>query len=77
MAEVTNELIYEGLKGVQDRLGTLEEGQRAIHSELVAVRVHIHAMQVDINNIYERMAKLDLRVDRIERRLDLVGEPAQ
>ncbi|MGE0213250.1 MAG: hypothetical protein AB7S41_16285 [Parvibaculaceae bacterium] len=77
MADATNELIYEVLKNVQERMTTLDEGQRAIHAELIAVRGHVHAVQVDINNIYERVAKMELRMDRIEKRLDLVSEPAQ
>ena len=72
MAEVTNELLYEVLKQIQTRIGNLEDGQREIKSELQALRGHIVAMQQDISNLYAVQAKLELRLERIERRLELV-----
>jgi hypothetical protein len=38
MAEVTNELIYDVLKSIQELLGRMEEGQRSIREELTALR---------------------------------------
>ena len=75
MAEVTNELIYEILKRIQDQLAVLAEGQRAIREELQALRGHQLAMQRDISNIYNRLDVFDARLQRVERRLDL-HEPA-
>ena len=71
MAEVTNELIYEVLKSIQGRLGNLEDGQREIKAELQALRGHMVAMQQDISNLYGGQAKIELRLERIERRLEL------
>ena len=76
MAEVTNELIYEVLKSMQARLGNLEDGVREIRSELRALRGHMLAMQTDVSNLYDGQAKIELRLERIERRLDLVDLPA-
>ena len=64
MADVTNELIYEVLKKMQDQLASLQDGQRAIRDELTSLRTRQLAMQRDIYNIHERM-------DSIERRLEL------
>jgi len=75
MAEVTNELINEGLKAMQVRLGNLEEAQRDIKPELRAMRGHMHAMQVDTDNIYQTVASLEGRLSRIERRLDIIDTP--
>jgi len=76
MADVTNELIYEVLKKIQDRLGGLEEGQRSIREELTALRGHQLAMQRDVYNIHERIDVIDKKIDRIERRLELSDAPA-
>ena len=40
---------------------------------MIARRSHVHAIQQDVNNIYGILARHDARLDRIERRLDLVG----
>jgi len=72
MAEVTNELIYEVLKQIQTRISNLEDGQREIKSELQALRGHLVAIQQDVSNLYAVQAKLELRLERIERRLELV-----
>lgn len=71
MAEVTNELIYEVLKSIQLRLTNLEDGIREVKSELRAMRGHMLAMQEDISNLYAGQAKIELRLERIEQRLEL------
>jgi septal ring factor EnvC (AmiA/AmiB activator) len=71
MAEVTNELIYEVLKQMQGDIGRLDRGLMEIKAELVSVRVHIVAIQNDINNIYTILGDHGARLDRIERRLEL------
>ena len=76
MAEVTNELIYEVLKGIQFRMSNMEDGIREVKGELVAIRGHMLATQSDIANIYDKLGKIEHRVERIERRLDIVPEPA-
>jgi archaellum component FlaC len=77
MADVSNELIYEVLKAVQRGQGNIEAAIGEIRNELVAIRMHSLGTQTDIKNIYETMAQLDTRVERIEKRLDMVGEPAE
>lgn len=72
MAEVTNDLIYEVLKSIQERVGALQDGQRAIPEELTALRGHQVAMQRDVYNIHERFDAVERRLERIERRLELV-----
>jgi tetrahydromethanopterin S-methyltransferase subunit G len=72
MAEVTNELRYDVLKKMQDRLGGIEHGVHEVRSEIVALRSHMIATQQDVANIYGRVASMEVRLDRIERRLDLV-----
>ena len=75
MAEVTNELIYEVLKALQDRLGKLDGRMDEVKQELQAIRTHQLAMQQDTQNIYSALVRQDNRLDRIERRLELTESP--
>ena len=75
MAEVTNELMFEVLKRIQDRVDTTDNKVDELKAEMQAFRGHLVAMQQDIHNIYMTLDRHDTRLDRIERRLDLV-EPA-
>ena len=77
MAEVTNDLIYEALKRLQDQNANLNDGQRDIREELRALRSHALEMQTGVSNIYQILVKMDGRVDRIERRLDLSDHAAE
>jgi hypothetical protein len=71
MAEVTNELIYEILKQLQDRMSSFEHKMDEVKSELQALRTHSLAMQQDIQNIYVTLVRQDQRLNRIERRLEI------
>jgi chromosome segregation ATPase len=71
MAEVTNELLYEVLKAIQDKLPTFDRKLDELKAELQAVRIHPIATQQDVQNIYATMARQESRVERIERRLEL------
>jgi uncharacterized protein Yka (UPF0111/DUF47 family) len=71
MAEVTNEPMYELLKRIHERMDRLEHGQDEMKQEVVAMRLQGMAVQTNINNIYGVTARIDQRLDRIERRLEL------
>ena len=76
MAEVTNELIYEVLKQVQsDIAALLKESLRESNAALNAIRIHMVAMQQDIQNIYTTLTRHETRLDRIERRLEISEVP--
>ena len=71
MAEVTNELIYEVLKSMQSDLATVKHDVRELKSETQAIRGHLVATQQDVANIYAMLGRHEVRLDRIERRLEL------
>jgi len=71
MAEVSNELMYELLKKKHQRMDRLENGLGEVKHEIVAIRLQAMSTQTDINNIYSVTARIDDRLDRIERRLEL------
>ena len=51
MAEVTNELIYEVLRGVQSDIRQLKDGQSEIRPVIVAMRRNLVSSHQDLNNI--------------------------
>jgi len=77
MAQVTNELIYEVLKFIRNRITNIENGVREVRQELIAIRGHLNAVQTDIANLYSGQNKIESRLERIERRLNLVGDAAE
>jgi hypothetical protein len=71
MAEVSNELVYEILKNLQARTTNLELVCIEHSHGLNAVRGYAASIQTDTNNIYAILSRIDQRLDRIERRLEL------
>lgn len=77
MAEVTNELLYEVLKSIQQRLTNLEHLAVEHSQSMAAFRGHLLSTQTDTNNVYAVLSRIDQRLDRVERRLELreLAEP--
>lgn len=75
MTNVSNELMYELMKSMNERLIRIDGRIDQVESELRAIRGHMLAQQQDIANIYATLARHEVRLERIERRLEL-AEPA-
>lgn len=80
---VTNELIYEVLKKVQTDLAEVKATQADHSRQFIRVREDINSLRGDVHGLHsddlrrERMQeKLDLRLQRIEKRLNL-NDPEQ
>ena len=71
MAEVTQELILEVLKQLQDRMSSFDRKLDEVKAELQALRIHSVGVQQDIQNIYSIGVRQDGRLERIERRLEI------
>ena len=68
---VTNDLLLEHLKVIQGKLGDHDGRFARLENELLAVKNHLAALvQSDLNRDTD-LAALALRVDRIERRLEI------
>jgi hypothetical protein len=71
MAEISSELMYEILKRIQNRI----DGDEHVIVELLngqnAIRGYIASMQGDMTNVYSVLSRIDQRLERIERRLEL------
>jgi septal ring factor EnvC (AmiA/AmiB activator) len=82
VTEVTNELMYELLKRLQQDIGDVKQVQRDHTAEFISIRRHlaatdakIAALEGDIADIRDVVRRMDARIARIERRLDIVDEP--
>ena len=71
MTEVDGDLIYEILKNLQARATNVESVLIEHSKELQALRGHSASAQTDMTNIYGVLQRIDSRLDRIERRLEL------
>ena len=71
MAEVTNELMYELLKRMHQRIDRVDTSLSEIKSEIQSMRGTMISMQQDVHNIYGVLARHENRLDRIENRLEL------
>jgi hypothetical protein len=60
---------------IQSGIAGLKDALHETNVRLNAMQSHVIAMQQDIHNIYTILSRHDARLERIERRLDIV-EPA-
>lgn len=72
MAEPTNELIYEVLKSVQGGLARVETKVDGLAAELRIMKGHMASFLGNEVLQDTRIAEIEARIDRIERRLELV-----
>ena len=84
MAEVSNELIYEVLKAMQQRLANIEAKMGEVDGRIHALTIRMDGLRTEvgaahsgIENIYQTLAHSDGRLSRIEKRLELAHEPAE
>ena len=70
-AEVTNDLIYETLKTMQRTLGRLVDDVHDIKERLGILETQVAGLGIQYASLSNRLDRMDLRIERIERRLDL------
>lgn len=75
MADVSNELIFEVLKQVQQRLDKVDPKVDELKSEMNAMRGYLISMQQDVQNVYGILGRYDGLLEHIERRLELNDSP--
>jgi predicted nucleic acid-binding Zn-ribbon protein len=71
MAEVTNELMYELLKKLNARFDRVDASLAELRAEANSLLGTMIAIQQDIHNMYTTLSRHELRLDRIENRLEL------
>jgi hypothetical protein len=70
MPDVTNELTYEVLKGMQARLGQMDGKLDEVIAVPGAHRSHLIGIQQEISGIQATLVRREPRLDHIERRLE-------
>lgn len=73
---VSNELIYEVLKAVQAQVSLLRDDMDSVKARLTSIDSRLGLVHTDMAHQSMRLDRLELRVGRIERRLELAEEPA-
>jgi tetrahydromethanopterin S-methyltransferase subunit G len=68
---VTNELIYEVLKNVQERIGLLADDMNGVKARLTSIDTRLGLVHTDMAHLSDRMDKLESRMERVETRLNL------
>ena len=70
-AEITNELIFETLKAIQRTLARHTDDLHEIKERLGILETQVAGLAAQYASLSNRLDRMDLRIERIERRLDL------
>ena len=71
MADVTNELMLEILKNVQEGQKDIKAQLHTIREEIGAMRAHMAGFQTDIGNLYSGQIDMNKDIERMKSRLNL------
>jgi chromosome segregation ATPase len=71
MAEISNELMYELLKKLNQRFDKVDHAIAELRTDNTSMRNQIHVLQGDVNSLRSSIGRVEDRLDRIENRLDL------
>ena len=69
--KVTNELMLEVLKEIQNNQKDMKAQLHGIREEIGAIRTHMSGFQTDIGNLYAGQVEMKKDLDRVQARLNL------
>ena len=75
MTDEVGSLVLEHLRPIRVDLGGMKDEGRTMRAELTALRHEVRAVSTLAEQCLEDIATIRVRLDRIERRLDLVDAP--
>jgi len=70
VTELKQESMYELVTRIQRDISCLKQGQRDFRQEMSSVRGQVHVAG-DLNNLRNSVNQMDVRLERIETRLEL------
>lgn len=76
MNDEPDNIVLSMLREMRKDLGDLKQGQKQTNERLSSIEHHVTGIVVSINRFNDDADGLRDRVRRIERRLDLVDDPA-
>ena len=74
MNDKVGSLVLEQLRPMRSRISQVYDAVQALNVEMHAFRHHLRGNELDIDTHRDAVAKLQSRVDRIEKRLEQVDE---
>ena len=72
MTDETTNLVLEHLRAIRGEISSVKDEMRTMKSEISALRLQVGAVSKLVEQCVEDIATVRVRLDRIERRLDLV-----
>ena len=76
MADITNVLMFDVLKAIQPRLTGVDGKIDELKQEMQSFRTHMIGLQQGMNGIHATLVRHEIRLDRIEKRLELSDVPS-
>ena len=70
----TDNIVLEHLRAIRADLADLKGGQQEIVQQIVNLRLREHVQDSEITGFAQQIARMQVDIDRIKQRLDLVGE---
>jgi hypothetical protein len=74
MNENVENLVLEHLRAIRGDIGRMADDVRGLRTEMTAMRQHMAGIVTIQEHDHSDIATLKVRVDRIERRLELVDD---
>ena len=74
MNEKVENLVLEQLRQMRSKIDQVYDVVQTLNVEMHAFRHHLRGNELDIDTHRDSIAKLQSRVDRIEKRLELVDD---
>jgi predicted nucleic acid-binding Zn-ribbon protein len=65
-------VVLDILRRLQSDMADLKHVQRSIRDELIGIRQQLHALQGDVLRQEQEIAGIQMQLDRVNTRLDLV-----
>jgi len=76
MADEPADLVLEHLRAIRGDVSRVRDDLQTIKVEMVALRQQVSSIQTIQEHDHVEIAAIKVRLDRIERRLELVDQPA-
>lgn len=74
MNEKVENLVLEQLRAIRGDMARMADDMRGLRTEMLAVRHHARGTELQQDVHHEDIASMKVRLDRIEKRLELVDD---